>query len=177
MEESTMSFLDNLYRLSQVEGEAESQAEEAAKPAVATAAKPAAQVQDLGENLPKILLIDDDPIFGKIMERTGKQLRLDITFCQSVAELGAIEDFDFDVAIIDYDLGAVTGYELTSYLSEYAGNVPVVLISNNADAQLKGWAQGITQFVHKKLGPYSIFKAAVLANTNKAQDNFGGKVH
>jgi len=45
-------------------------------------------------------------------------------------EMGSIGRFaDYDVAIVDYDLGVVTGVDIAEYLPVFFGSMPMVLIS------------------------------------------------
>lgn len=67
---------------------------------------------------PRILVVDDDPIFGKIINRSANELGANVTFCQSIREFGVLGQNweEYDVAIIDCDLGAINGCELVEYM-------------------------------------------------------------
>jgi len=159
-----MSFLANLYRQAAATG-TQKTAEETAVKTKTPNIKPSVKA---GVRIPKILLVDDDPIFGAIMRRTAKDVKVDLTFCQSIAELGELRNLDFDVAVIDYDLGSVTGTELSEYLEKYAGQLPVVLVSNTQRANSETWSQLVKDFVHKKMGAKAIFKAAFTVSAGQA---------
>ncbi|MDA9951415.1 response regulator [Oligoflexaceae bacterium] len=117
---------------------------------------------------PKILLVDDDPIFGKIMTRVADQNNSQMTVCSSLAEVAMLDSFDFEVAIIDYDLGNVTGYYLASHLDKLTSReIPVVLVSQSQRDDVDRWPTSIREFVNKKIGPYAILDAAFEAHEVK----------
>jgi len=117
------------------------------------------------KSLPRILLVDDDPTFGKIMKRSSQAKGIDIVTCSSVEEFSQLKNWDFDVIIMDYDLGAVTGFELTSYMEQYTeDDLPVILVSQTKQNDPKTWPTTIREFVHKSLGPFAILDAAFEAH-------------
>jgi CheY-like chemotaxis protein len=116
------------------------------------------------KEIPNILLIDDDPTFGKIMERIASKLDVPFTYYKSINELTDVSSWNFDVAIVDYDLGAVNGFELTAYMEDFTSDLPVVLVSQNKNLTSRKWPVSVRDFVHKGLGPYAIFDAVFEAH-------------
>ena len=115
-----------------------------------------------------ILVIDDDLMFGRIMGRHIKNSGSIMTYCSNPAELGGVSGCHFDVAIVDYDLGSVTGCELTSYIEGHAfGGMPVILVSQTKRTSASGWPQSIHSFVHKVAGPAAVLQAAFGAVSSK----------
>lgn len=115
--------------------------------------------------LPRILLVDDDPGFGKIMQRTAVARGTPLTFCESLDEMSKLTNWNFDIAIIDYDLGLLTGCELTSYLESFAAKeLPVILVSQTERLSKDEWPPSIYSFVHKMKGANSIIDVAIDAN-------------
>lgn len=112
----------------------------------------------------KILLIDDDPLFGKIMQHYAAKMGSSLTFIDSVDKLTDEVLRDFDVAVIDYDLGSCTGVELVKYLNNRLGSMPIVLVSQTQRTESERWPDSIHEFVHKTLGPYAILDAAAEAH-------------
>ncbi len=109
--------------------------------------------------MPRILLVDDDPVFGKIMGRVASCFDADLTFVKSIVELADSQLESFDVAILDYDLGSVTGVELTRYVDHHAP-MPVVLVSRTPRRPDRGWSDSIHDFLLKDVGPFAIIDAA-----------------
>ncbi len=119
-------------------------------------------------SMPRLLVVDDDPTFGKIMERAASKKSAHVTYCESIEDFGALRNWDYDVVIMDYDLGAVTGFELTTYLEQFtAAQVPVILVSQTQRVKSPHWPDAIRKFVHKSLGPFAILEAAVQVHTKK----------
>jgi len=124
------------------------------------------------ETIPRILVVDDDPSFGKIMRRAAAYKGADVVVCKSLEDFGSLSNFDFDVVLMDYDLGAVTGVELTKYLERLTKDeIPVVLVSQSNQKNAHQWPDSIREFVHKGLGPFAIldalFEAHEVSRINK----------
>ena len=113
----------------------------------------------------EILLVDDDRSFGSILKRSGAKSGLNITVCHDIDSLGSQMHNLFDVAIVDYDLGAVTGVEIVAYLEERTRNTSFVLISQSAlprneEQTPTGWS-----FIHKARGNDAILSAVYEARS------------
>lgn len=127
-------------------------------------AAPLANLVKLPATMPRILLVDDDPIFCKVMQRLAQNYRSPLTVVSSVAKMPETPDNAFDVAVIDYDLGCVTGLELIACLREQGLNIPVVLVSGTRRAVGPQWNDTIHEFVNKAAGPCAILDAAFEAH-------------
>ena len=110
---------------------------------------------------PKILLIDDDPTFSKIMSKAAARSGVTMGSCQSVEDIDSVDPGTYQVHIIDYDLGYVNGLEFVRYLESFSlGEIPVILVSHsNLPGKIR-WPDSIREFVHKNLGPFAILDAA-----------------
>lgn len=114
---------------------------------------------------PRVLLIDDDPNFGKIMTRAAAVSGIKLQFCKSLDEFAKLQSREYDVIVLDYDLGAVTGCELARYLESMdPREIPVVLVSQTKMRGSNKWPGSIREFVHKGLGPFAILDAAFEAH-------------
>jgi len=113
---------------------------------------------------PKILLVDDDPIFCKAVQNKAKKLNLDLTVCKTMGDVTTLASRpNFDVAILDYFFGSeMTAFQLSHM---FDGEIPVVLISNTEGRKLSGdsWPPEIRTFVHKSAGIDAILAQAFLA--------------
>ena len=110
---------------------------------------------------PNILLIDDDLSYCRILKRVADIGAIPLTYCTSMDEFADLQSWNFDVVIIDYDLGAITGFELTRYLESKTQKVtPVILISSTKRA-INNLSPGtICKFILKTTSPLSILDAA-----------------
>ena len=115
---------------------------------------------------PRLLLVDDDPIFGKIMTRLAEQSRVNLTCCRSLDELGQKVWWNFHAGIIDYDLGTANGIELIQTMEKTLGTLPVILVSqgNAISVPISQWPTSIKAFIHKTLGHVAILEAALAAH-------------
>lgn len=109
--------------------------------------------------VPRVLLVDDDETFGKIMARIAQREGIPLTYFSSVKEFNRLSKLNFDVAIIDYDLGTITGLQLSEIIERYLQKIPVVLVSQYRHIDPKYWPRCVRNFVHKAVGPYQIFAA------------------
>jgi DNA-binding response OmpR family regulator len=109
--------------------------------------------------LPKVLLVDDDPVFCKIMSTAGKAMGYDIEPCVSVRQVyRKLPDITFRVAVLDYDLGLVTGVQLARFTQRFHSEVPIILVSEY-DLQPKAdWPDSIRAYVKKSDGPRAIME-------------------
>jgi CheY-like chemotaxis protein len=115
--------------------------------------------------VPHVVVIDDDPVFLRIMEKLGSEKGIPMTLCRSLKELSLLTVPQlFDVAVIDFYLDGLkeklTGSELASWLK----GTPVILISGNENdiAPKNEWPSSIKGFVSKEKGAKEILAAALL---------------
>ncbi len=109
---------------------------------------------------PRILVVDDDPIFGKTMQRAAALKGVDLRHVKTLEEVGLVKVEDFDVILMDFALGAVTGLELTRYLEDQVGKqIPTILTSQTPRSVSRRWPSTIREFVHKDLGPFALLEA------------------
>ena len=110
---------------------------------------------------PRILLVDDNPAFGKIMQRAADKLGVTLIFCENLTALERLQQWSFDVALVDYNLGEINGFELTEYLEKCSDQeIPVILVSQTKQSVSRDWPVTMREFVHKTLGPFAILDAA-----------------
>lgn len=113
--------------------------------------------------IPHVLVIDDEPMFGRLMAQACKQAGYNVTVCNSVDELANCGGWNFDVAILDYDLGlhgVANGVELASYLAAYMDAGTFILVSQKNDLEGRTLPRVIKRFVPKSLGPQAVLRAA-----------------
>jgi DNA-binding response OmpR family regulator len=115
----------------------------------------------------RILLIDDDPIFGHILHRTADNLNINLDVVQSVEQVGFIFGMkDYDIIIVDQNMQFMSGMEVAAYLASFFASKTVVLISSSSvikDGGL-GLPSFIDAFVHKDEGYYRVLKQALVTH-------------
>lgn len=106
----------------------------------------------------KILLVDDDASFGKIMMRSALLRGIDLTFCVAIDQVAKYSHENFDLALIDFHLGPVTGVEFSEYLTRYNfGALDTIIISHSQQTISHQWPINARRFLNKKIGPHMIF--------------------
>lgn len=120
---------------------------------------------------PRVVLIDDDEVFNTIMLRVAEQHGVELDAFTSLVELGGVAMLGrYDVAIVDYNLGYLTGVEIGHYLSSLFKGLPMILISDGEPLSRLSEAlpDSIVTFYSKRLGYKKIMeKAAGLAHKGR----------
>ena len=118
---------------------------------------------DQGNQLCKMLVIDDDVAFGRLLAAIGSARGFRSEHFSSLMDLGYFARIkDFDVAILDFYLETVRGDEIATYVDTFFCDTPVIIISSE-NFHLKAdykWPNSVKEFLHKKVGPERIIDAA-----------------
>ncbi|WP_141735096.1 response regulator [Oligoflexus tunisiensis] len=125
----------------------------------------------------RIILIDDDRSFGLIMKQCAIQRGVSLDYFESLADLGFVALVgSYDVAILDYDLGNMTGVEIGEYLAALFDRMPMLLISGtmrtpSPDEIRKGL---VRPFLHKNSGYDRILTTALELFNSRASTSRSG---
>jgi len=112
--------------------------------------------------VPRILIVDDDPIFCRLMAAIGEDMGVVVEYRSSLKELyKALPKLNFDAAIVDYDLGFVTGVQLSRYLERVPRGKPLILVSSYKNIPRGGWSNSVRAFVGKASGEATILRQAL----------------
>ena len=110
---------------------------------------------------PKLVLIDDDPSYTVIMRRVAEMEGITLDTYQSLSELGFIGMLGkYDLAIIDYDLGKMTGVEIGNYLEKLFEGTPMILVSE-LERENTGWPSSVKKFLLKSDGYKHVLEEAI----------------
>jgi DNA-binding NtrC family response regulator len=109
-----------------------------------------------------ILVVDDDIMICRIVQRmlSGEQYNIQIS--QSVADaLAAIEKGPFDVYVMDYKLPDGSGLDIAERIRSKLGTVPIILISgyDPTSVALRAEKLSIDEFLEKPFSRDAIRKA------------------
>lgn len=132
---------------------------EATAPFCALAANALATFEDPRRS-PRVFIIDDDPAFCRHLQRVGAKRGVQVSCYHPDKDFLSLPlDGEFDVAIVDYDLGELTGTQLSGLYHE----TPIVLISGRprADGSEAPWPSSVKGFVHKLQGAERIIQKAM----------------
>ncbi len=77
----------------------------------------------------KCFVLDDDPIFCSGLVKIGDRLGIEIDTFNSPLELERLSKFDYEIGIVDIDLGSVLGPEFEDYLKAIFYNCPILYVS------------------------------------------------
>ena len=120
----------------------------------------------------RLVLIDDDPAFARIMQEFARSRGVALDTYSSLADMGGIGRLRrYAAAIVDHDLGTtINGVEVAEYLPTMFAGLSMVLISSRTRTPEPGrpWPKSIARFVHKDLGPDAILDAALAARSHRS---------
>ena len=119
------------------------------------------KAKDASVKRPHIVLVDDDPLFIRLLQKVAEKQSLKLSVFSSPEEAYKIlPDMDFDVGLFDYDLGRVTGLQLVNFLQREGRRIPILLVSHLGEIEKWRWPASIRKSVSKNAGPYSILAIA-----------------
>lgn len=123
-----------------------------------------------GSVIPKMVLIDDDPSYTAILKRSAALEGIELDVFHSLSELGFVSLLrNYDVAIVDYDLGTLNGVEIAEYMSSLLDDMPMVLISaSDRSEEVAHSPHCVRAFLNKDVGFNAILEAARRCITAKA---------
>lgn len=105
----------------------------------------------------RFVVIDDDPVFGDMIEHVALRHGMLAHAYASLDEAELPELLAADVIILDYNLGATSGLELGKLLKAKNVPAPILLISAGQEAfKQEDWPDNIRGFTSKMLGPFGV---------------------
>jgi CheY-like chemotaxis protein len=115
---------------------------------------------EAGARVSRVLLLDDDDLFCRVMEKKARDAGVSLVSCGSLDELARLSSHRaFDAVILDYYLGGeVTGEHVASVL----GGRPILLISSERQPPHRKLPASIKGFLLKSEGAESILARALL---------------
>lgn len=119
----------------------------------------------------RILVLDDDPVFGSLMIRLARSRGFDASWYASLIDMGSFARIkSCDIAVIDYFLESFRGDEVAEYIDTFFAEVPVLIVSGQVidEEQKQRWPAAIKGFMAKAHGPEAILaEAERILNRNR----------
>ena len=104
----------------------------------------------------KLLLVDDDPNWAELLRmriQSFGEAKLEIRTAHSGSEAeGLLASGEFDVCVVDVDLGDLDGFELLSLATRQVPAIPVVLITSGGhgeELEAEAVASGASDLIYK----------------------------
>lgn len=112
----------------------------------------------------KLVVVDDDPVFGALLMKKAKHEGFDAKFYLSLMDMGSFARIkEYDLAIIDFYMEQIRGDEIAEYVDTFFRDVPVIIVSGEdftGSDRKKKWPQTVRAFVPKADGVDKILKTA-----------------
>jgi ActR/RegA family two-component response regulator len=112
----------------------------------------------------KFVMIDHDLEFGEQLLQAAGERGFYVDCYKSMLEVGYVGRFkQYDVAIVNYELGDVTGLEVAEYCEKLLGNLPLILVCDEEAVRLQIEAsrpQSVFRCLSKSSGISAILGAA-----------------
>src|SRR4051812_6443043 len=119
--------------------------------------------------MPRILVVDDDPMAGATIEVLLQRQGFDVTLTDGgETGLAALETLDFDVMLVDIFMPHMRGFESVRIFHERAPAVPLIAMSGYAFANLNSPAPdflrmalelGAARCLRKPFTPHALLAA------------------
>ena len=109
--------------------------------------------------LKKILVVDDDPVIGKSIERvlSGKGYAV-INAADGATALNKLANEDYDLVVTDIKMPGMSGLEVAERVRANTPWMPVLIVTGygSDESEARAKAAGVTEFLRKPLSPEMI---------------------
>ena len=111
-----------------------------------------------------LLVIDDDPLFLRMLRRAASEEQIAVTECGSLDEVDAVAlPGVFDVAIVDYYLDGMRQDLKGPRIAKRLGGTPTILVSQREEcvSECDPWPENVRFYLNKGSGPHALLEAAL----------------
>jgi two-component system response regulator HydG len=122
------------------------------------------------EKFMKLLVVDDDPAFNKMLTSFLTKKAYDVKSAHSPnSALQLLKENTFDLVLTDFKLPAMNGIQLMQEIKKLYNNIPVILITNYSDIRtaVNSIKLGAFEFVTKPVIPDELLKTIEKALQSK----------
>jgi CheY-like chemotaxis protein len=120
------------------------------------------RTDDKHSRRPRLLLVDDDPVFRGALVSLGRSLGFDVEAYESMQDLEPFSRLDtYNGAIFDYHLVGMNSIDIVSHLKPFFSKIPTLLVSADDHANhefLKNLDCGFVGFISKRAGGLGILR-------------------
>ncbi|MDH3561748.1 MAG: response regulator [Gammaproteobacteria bacterium] len=113
-------------------------------------------MKNLPKTLPRVLVVDDDPVIGKSFDRvlSGKGYAV-ITAADGEEALRKLKDENYDVVFADIKMPGMNGLEVAERIKASQPWLPVVIVTGYGTEanEMRAEAAGVSGFLRKPLTP------------------------
>jgi len=109
-----------------------------------------------------ILVVDDEYIIGKVINRVLSKYGYNVTYSQNSEEvIDLMNKTDFHILIIDIKMPKINGIELVKIIRKKFTAIPIIIMTGSVDYEVTDWEIGEYEFIEKP------FEISDLLNTVK----------
>ena len=117
------------------------------------------------KSMRKMVLIDDDPMFRRLMSTYANSMGINLKCFSSLLDMHSFAHLkNYDLALIDFHLDSLSGTEIAEYVDIFFGDLPVIIVSGDPEIgeklKVNKGPACIREFVSKHVGPRAILEAA-----------------
>ncbi len=126
----------------------------------------------------KLLVVDDDPAFNKMLTSFLLKKEYDVKSAHSPnSALELLKENTFDLVLTDFKLPGMNGIQLMQEIKKQYNNIPVILITNYSDIRtaVNSIKLGAFEFVTKPVIPDELLKTIEKAISNKKRQEPSGQ--
>ncbi len=125
------------------------------------------------EQLPHLLLVEDESSLGFLLKENLKLAGFNVHFCKDGEEgWETFRSEKFDLCILDVNMPKKNGYELATEIRKMNEHVPVIFLTANSaeEDRLKGFELGADEYIVKPFSTYELIARikAILKRTQYA---------
>ncbi len=115
----------------------------------------------MAPSLPRVLLIDEDIGYGRMLMTTASRERMPMSHMRSMHDSSFLMEWRFDVAIVHAEMGLSGGLQLLRSLEPLLDGIPVVLLTDYEVANESDWPDYVKRCVSKTSSYEEILAAAM----------------
>lgn len=114
--------------------------------------------QEAMENMIKIFIVEDDPMFGEMIKFTlERENNYDVTLFQSGEEFFDHIHLNPDIVTIDYNLPGISGIEILKRIRNYNDSISPIIVSGQEEVEVavESYKNGAKSYILKNDGTFT----------------------